>query len=417
MIKKLIAKSVFSLYDKLGGGKIQANYDVIKAKHEANKKIEADNINKYLLENGCKGTLEDQPLMSKADISKRMATANMDKLHSFAYTGGSYGEPFKIPYSKKRAIVRTASFKYFNEAAGYQLGDPFMLIAAKQKPKWWQFLRNEYRFVPTNLTQSNIEKAVNLLVKKKIQVLIGFPSVVFELASYIKNHKVKHQIKTVVFTSEPIEEIKKNYIKNALNANVIDRYSNEEVGLIAQQKEFGGVYFTNRHNVVVEILDDNLQPVQQGQVGKVVVTDLAADIVPIVRYDTGDLAIAHEYKDGQLIAISSISGRVTEQLFTATGSPIAPLALGPLIHMPLSKAGYYPQFQFAQIAPAKYQLRIRKSTTLPKNVLVEIELNLKTALGNEANIEVMFVDDIKPQPSGKRPIYKNEMQNRCTDTL
>ncbi|WAC40198.1 hypothetical protein [Pedobacter sp. SL55] len=292
-----------------------------------------------------------------------------------------------------------------------------MLIAAKQKPKWWQFLRNEYRFVPTNLTQSNIEKAVNLLVKKKIQVLIGFPSVVFELASYIKNHKVKHQIKTVVFTSEPIEEIKKNYIKNALNANVIDRYSNEEVGLIAQQKAFGGVYFTNRHNVVVEILDDNLQPVQQGQVGKVVVTDLAADIVPIVRYDTGDLAIAHEYKDGQLIAISSISGRVTEQLFTAEGSPIAPLALGPLIHMPLSKAGYYPQFQFAQIAPAKYQLRIRKGTTLPKNVLVEIELNLKTALGNQANIEVMFVDDIKPQPSGKRPIYKNEMQNRCTDTL
>ncbi|WAC40199.1 hypothetical protein [Pedobacter sp. SL55] len=101
MIKKLIAKSVFSLYDKLGGGKIQANYVVIKAKHEANKKIDADNINKYLLENGFKGKLEDQPLMSKADISKRMATANMDKLHSFAYTGGSYGEPFKIPYSKK----------------------------------------------------------------------------------------------------------------------------------------------------------------------------------------------------------------------------------------------------------------------------------------------------------------------------
>ncbi|WP_113636026.1 hypothetical protein [Nubsella zeaxanthinifaciens] len=408
---KYLTKAIFSIYDKVGGGKIDENYRVIKACHQQEKEIDAQAIETYLRSHNIEGSLAVQPLMTKKDISKKIATIDVNAIHTYAYTGGSYGEPFKIPYSKSRALIRTASFKYFNEAAGYQLGDAFMLIAAKQKPKWWQFLRNEHRFVPTNLTQDKVADAVRHLVAQKLTVVIGFPSVIFELASYIKTKQIKHPIKSVIFTSEPIEAIKKQFIKDALNCEVIDRYSNEEVGLIAQQKTFGSAYYTNRYNVVVELLDNDLKPVKVGEVGKVVVTDLAADLVPIVRYDTGDLAVAQEYRNGQLFAIGSISGRITEQLFTTNAAPVASLALGPLIHMPLSTAGYFPQYQFAQIAKTSYQLRIRKTNEqVPAQVLEQITNNLKNVLGQDASIEHLFVDDIKPQPSGKRPIYKNEMQ-------
>jgi phenylacetate-CoA ligase len=402
---------VFSIYDKLSGRKIDKNYRIIKACHELEKEIDAEDIAAYLRLHNIIGTLSEQPLMTKKDISKKIEGVDVNAIHTYAYTGGSYGEPFKIPYSKNRALIRTASFKYFNEAAGYQLGDAFMLIAAKQKPKWWQFLRNEHRLVPTNLTAAKVAEAVKHLVDQRLTVIIGFPSVIFELASFIKENQILHNVKSVIFTSEPIEAIKKQYIKDALKCEVIDRYSNEEVGLIAQQKTFGSAYYTNRYNVVVELLDDELLPVKEGEVGKVVVTDLAADLVPIVRYDTGDLAVAHEYKNGQLFALKSISGRVAEQLFTTSGAPVAGLALGPLIHMPFSTAGYFPQYQFAQIAKTFYQLRIRKTTTkVPAAILEQITKNLKNVLGNDADIEHLFVDDIKPQPSGKRPIYKNEMR-------
>jgi len=408
---KYLTKFVFSVYNQLSGGKIEKNYLVIKAHHEFEKEIDVKDVEAYLQSHNIKGTLAEQPLMTKKDISGKIEKVNASAIHSYAYTGGSYGEPFKIPYSKNRALIKTASFKYFNEAAGYKIGDAFMLIAAKQKPKWWQFLRNEHRLVPTNLTAAKVAEAVKHLVDQRLTVVIGFPSVIFELASYIKQNQIPHFIKSVIFTSEPIEVVKKQYIKDALKCEVIDRYSNEEVGLIAQQKTFGSAYYTNRYNVVVELLDDQLQPVKEGEVGKVVVTDLAADLVPIVRYDTGDLAVAHEYRNGQLYAISSISGRIAEQLFATNGAPVAGLALGPLIHMPFSTSGYFPQYQFAQIAKTMYQLRIRKTDSeIPAAVLEQITKNLKNVLGDNANIEHLFVDDIKPQPSGKRPIYKNEMQ-------
>jgi phenylacetate-CoA ligase len=414
-MKKIIVKSLFSLYDKLQGGELNKMYKLVKDRHERQQLINPDMITKYLLQSGYKGKLHEQPLMTKQDIAKKMLLVDENKIHTYAYTGGSYGEPFKIPYSKERANLRTASFKYFNEAAGYHLGEPFMLIAAKEKPKWWQFLRNEYRFVPKSLSEDKISKAVGLIVKKQISTVIGFPSVTFELANFIQKNKIKHPINTVVFTSEPIDEQKRSFIKNALHCNVIDRYSNEEVGLIAQQKEFGGAYYTNRFNVVVEVLDDELKPVREGEVGRVVVTDLCADLVPMIRYDTGDLAIAHEYRDGQLIALRSISGRVTEQLFCTNGAPIASLALGPLIHKPLTTANYYNQFQFAQTDVKHYELRIKDGQKLPKAIVQTIEQNLKDLLGHDATITTLFLADIKPQPSGKRPIYKNEMRARCTD--
>jgi len=391
------------------GETLSKQFDLIKSKHEGMCLIEPETIRAYLEEHGFSGDLGSLPLMTKQDISLKLKTADTKKIHSFAYTGGSYGEPFRIPYSKQRANVRTASFKYFNELAGYTLGEPFLMIAAKEKPRWKQLLRNEYRFVPKSLTEDSIRNAVQLLIRKQIKVIIGFPSVIFELADFIHRNKVLHQLKTVVFTSEPIDELKRSFIRKALHCNVIDRYSNEEVGLIAQQKDYGGVYYTNRYNIVVELLDEHLRPVKEGETGRVVVTDLKADVVPIVRYDTGDLAVAKEYKNGQLMAISRITGRIAEQLFCTNGNPVAPLILGPLIHKPMSEANCFNQFQFAQTGTAKYELRIRKGENLPGPVLAAILRNLMGVLGKDAVVVPVFLTDIKPQPSGKRPIYKNEL--------
>lgn len=403
---------IFKLYSWLTGGEVSRYFREVKIVNDQARPIEESEIRKYLTEGGLQGELKLAPLMIKKDISSCLKTTDKGRIHSYAYTGGSYGEPFKIPYSKKRAMVRTASFKYFNEIAGYRLGDPFLLIAAKEKPLWKQFLRNEYRFVPKRLTEEKIRIVAELLLKKGIKVIIGFPSVIYELALFIEKHQIRHAVKAIIFTSEPITKERSLYIKKVFQCRVTDRYSNEEVGLIAQQKEFGGTYFTNRYNVLVEILDEDLNPVREGETGRVVVTDLKADILPIVRYDTGDLAVAHRYHNGQLLELRSISGRVTEQIYAVEGHVIAPLAFGPLIHMPLTKAGYFNQFQFAQVGERDYELRIRAEEELPFEIIREIEAGLLPVLGDGARLSCRFLKDIRPQSSGKRPIYKNEWLNR-----
>lgn len=410
-MKRMFIVAVYKLYSWLNGGEIGRYFKEVKTVHDHSLPIKDSEVRKYLSDGGFGEELRLAPLMIKKDISTRLKAVDKNRIHCFAFTGGSYGEPFKVPYSKTRTLVRTASFKYFNEIAGYRLGDPFLLIAAKEKPVWKQVLRNEYRFVPKRLTEEKIRGIAQLLVAKRINVIIGFPSVVYELALFIDQHPIKHQVKAIIFTSEPIIEEKSVFIRKVFSCRVTDRYSNEEVGLIAQQREFGGTYFTNRYNVLVEILDEHLNPVKEGETGRVVVTDLKADILPIVRYDTGDLAVAHRYENGQLLELSSISGRVTEQIFTTDGHVIAPLALGPLIHMPLTKSGYYNQFQFAQLGRERYELRIKAEEGLPEEIVMAIQQNLLTVLGADAQLICKFLKDIKPQSSGKRPIYKNEWLN------
>lgn len=401
----------FKLYGFLRGSQINSCYQSIREYNNKLSLIEKDQVSKYLLSHGYMADLKSAPITGKQELTSKLAGIDPSKIKSYIYTGGSYGEPFKLPYSKEREMVRTATFRYFNEIAGYQLGDPYLLIAAKPRPYWSQFLRNEYRFVPRQLTPEKIAEVIELICKKKIPVIIGFSSVIADLAVYLAKHQLKTSVRAIIFTSEPVDETKAKFIREVFNCSVTDRYSNEEVGLIAQQRTYGGVYYTNRYNILVEILDENLNPVKVGEMGRVVVTDLRADLIPLVRYDTGDLAVAHEYQDGQLLSLKCVAGRVAERIYTPEGQPVAPLAFGPLIHKPMTTAECYNQFQFAQTGVGSYELRIKDGDTLPEGVLQVILSNLGQVLGNTATVTVKSVADIPPLKSGKRPIYVNEWSN------
>ena len=410
-MKKLLIMLFFKLYGFLRGGQIHVFYRSVRNANDRMESIDKSKIAAYLSSHGYPPDIEDVPLMGKEEITSKLPGIDKMKIKSYIYTGGSYGEPFKLPYSSEREMVRTSTFRYFNEIAGYQLGDPYLLIAAKPRPYWSQFLRNEYRFVPRNLTQEKIAEVVDLICKKKIPVIIGFSSVIADLAAYIAKHKIKTSARAIIFTSEPVDETKGAFIRQVFDCSVTDRYSNEEVGLIAQQRTYGGVYYTNRYNVLVEILDEMGKPVKAGEMGRVVLTDLKADLVPVIRYDTGDLAVAHGYKDGQLISLRSIAGRLAERIYTAEGEPVAPLAFGPLIHKPMTESNCYHQFQFAQTSKLNYELRIKDGGLLPVEVSERILHNLNQILGSGAIVTLKFVEDIPPLKSGKRPIYVNEWSN------
>lgn len=414
MDRKLLTSTIFRCYDYLQKKAITKQYNIVKKQNESGHHWDNGEIEGFLKSYGLRIPIEENPLQTKTDIKK--LTENLDPLNvtSWAYTGGSYGEPLRVPYSKKREIIRTATFRYFNEVGGYQLGDSFALIRAKNKSSFVKALRNETIIVPYNISIEKLEEIFKLLKAKKVSVLMGYPTVMYEMALFMsKNPEIKKglQIKNLISVSEMLEENKRAFIKQIFNCNFVDRYSNEEVGLIAQQKEFAGPYFVNKYGVYVEVVDPlTLKPVKEGGEGKVVVTDLYNDLVPIVRYETGDLAIVDKYKNGKLFTLSKILGRETEKIYDTLENPVSSLSLGPSIYKPLSREGNLFQFQFAQTDKAKYELRLKNyGKNIAESVLNEILKGLKIKLGLDAEIDLKIVDDILPQPSGKRPVYKNEM--------
>jgi len=414
MGNSLLPKILYDGFDLMNRGELGEYYQCVREKNIEQLLFDRSEIKDFLRMWGFDEILENNPLMDKADVKKWTEKVNPSDIHSWAYTGGSYGEPLRIPYSKKRGLIRTATFKYFNEAAGYRLGDPFFLIRAKNKSSFMKYLRNEHIFIPGDISESKIREFVNELREKKIKVLMGYPTVMYEVALYLQQNPSEKRglsVKSLISVSEPLEDFKRSVIHDVFGCVFVDRFSNEEVGLIAQQREFVGDYYVNKFGVYVEIVDpETLRPVAEGEQGKVVVTDLCNDLIPVIRYDTGDLATAVSYREGQLETIRNIVGRVSEQIFSVAGNPVSPLMLGPYIYKPLSKQGPVYQYQFAQTAAGRYEFRIKTGKgDIPGYVIDEVVDGLKGVLGNEAVITVVYCENIKPQPSGKRPIYKNEM--------
>lgn len=416
-MKKIISKSLYNLYDLLNKGALGAHYK--KAKHHNDKRINhsEEELSAYLKKWGFEEELEKNPLMVKADVVNWVQKVNPKSVHSWAYTGGSYGEPLKIPYSKNRSLIRTATFKYFNEQGGYQLGDAFALIRAKDKSGILKFFRNETIIIPYDVSSEKIGLICQEIANKKIRTVMGYPTVLYEIALLLKENEALRQmmsVKHIISVSEMLNDEKRQVIFEVFNCDFIDRYSNEEVGLIAQQKAFEGPYFVNKYGVIVEVLDPvTLMPTKEGETGKVVVTDILNDLVPMVRYDTGDLAIVAAYSDNRLDSISKILGRVTETLFDIQGNPVSSLALGPCIYKPFSNAYYTHQFQLAQTELKEYELRIMaKEDDFSQEVCNTINRNLVEVLGQEAKVIFRFVNDITPQSSGKRPVYKYEVKHK-----
>jgi phenylacetate-CoA ligase len=412
-MKKILAKSVYEAFNFFNGKALSKHINMLKERHNENGRFKQDRLHAFLVKWGLNINLQENPIQTKAEIKAWTAKIDPKKIASWAYTGGSYGEPLRVPYSQNRNYVRTATFKYFNELAGYHLGDPFVLIRAKNKAAWEKFLRNEHIFIPQDTSAENLKKFAIYLKQHKVEVLMGYPTVMFALAIFLdENPQYKEglKIKSMISVSEPLESEKRAFIHKVMQCRFVDRYSNEEVGLICQQQEFGGEYLCNQYGIITEVVDPITNiPVNRGEKGKVLVTDLHNDLIPVVRYDTGDLAVAGESRDGFLVSIQSIEGRVTEQIFSASGKPISPLILGPYIYKPLSRQDKVFQYQFAQIGEKEYELRIKATQEeLSDDLINELETGLVPVLGAEANLHINPVEDIKPQPSGKRPVFKNE---------
>lgn len=370
----------------------------------------------YLKKWGFNEELTDNPLMTKEGIIAWRKKAGADeKAKVFAYTGGSTGQSLKIPLSKRRAAIRKASLLFYNGILGYNLGDNYLFIRAKDRHPVIKKLRNEFVFVPKNISEKEINQLSLLITRKKLKYIFGYPSVIAEIAVFFELNNITYNpVKGIICASEPLYPHQFETMYKVFKCPILDRYGSEEVGVIAHQRTNGGDLLVDRFGLYVEVVDpETLKPVAEGQEGKVVVTDLNADLFPIIRYDTGDTAIVSEYKDGQLYSLKKVLGREIERIYHPDGSPVSSLSLGPGIYKPLSNRGYTCTFQFAQTGQASYELRIKKGAeTIEELVINEILSNTASTLGKDARIKVLFVDALSARKSGKVPIYVNEFHKQ-----
>lgn len=410
-----IRRTGFWTLDKIRGGKIHNHYLDVKRRIEncepnmqQLEKLLAHAVNTTPYYNNCNSSdFYSFPIITKNDIKE-----NWEAFHSTAYKGsvhkmstsGSTGTPFTMEWDMNKRMRQQAELVYFNEMAEQKLGQPFIYFRVwsdeVKKSKLQMFIQNLTAVNIRHLDEEALEKIRERLKKRPyINYCLGYAST-FE--SLIRHLQMKGDIPdmyhtaSIVTSSEVMSMEMKKLIKKTMGCNVYDRYSNEENGFLAQTDDLSDEFKVNVASFKIEILkQDSDEPADIGEVGRIVVTDLYNFAVPLIRYDTGDLAIKGFEKDGWTTMLKSIQGRRVDMIFDTAGRKMT----AHVITNYMWKYDKLKQYQFIQEDEKQYTLKLNGAEGIYNDE--EITNYLKTILGSDAEITIQHVEGIPVLASGK----------------
>lgn len=355
-------------------------------------------------------------------IQKKIMKENYNEFLSSAYnknelltttTSGSYGMPFTFYLTKEKRARQQAEVIFFSRFAGYEVGMKFAHIRAQKRSRLILYLTNSYIMDPCIIDLEWLEKQRQIFKKKGIKAVVAYPSAIMPIVNYcLEKGDGPEDFKMVgvICSAETLSDIVRRQIKKLFGCTVLDRYSSNELGTITHELAEEKGHYTNFTTHKIELLEmNNDEPITApGKIGRVVVTDLFSHAMPLVRYDTGDLAVwADKSKcDRDIPAFEKVEGRIVETLIRPDGKMVNFSAID-IIPKYFSDII---QFQFIQETQTDYRvkLQVMKSFNQEKELLQ----NCKEVFGQESNFKIEYVDQIESLPSGKRPYVINKFKTK-----
>lgn len=334
-------------------------------------------------------------------------------------TSGSTGIPFEVHQDTVCRIRRIATLKVENESIGFHSFEPMMHLRAASH--YWgngEFIiynsdLNIYYVDNANLNNEKLSIIVNTIIRKKIKVIRGYMTTLDTITSFAVDNNIDFPHHPFfISVGEILLEPLRFRIVNKLHCHVISQYGNEENGIFGSSPidGVGTNIVLNRANCFVEILKlDSDVPVEKGEIGRIVVTDFSNYAMPMIRYDTGDLAsIGAISSDGIILSLENLSGRKTDLIFKTNGEPID---LWNSIPSEIYNNPNIRQWQFIQNGEKGYLLRLSLYEERLEFINL-LKIELKKILGENAIIEVECVDEIPVLCSGKRKVVINNWTNK-----
>lgn len=354
-------------------------------------------------------------------VNKRVLIENYDKILSTKYkdqklhtmsTSGSTGTPFTVVQDKIKRSRVIAAVIFFGKQCGYTFGERQMFlrvwVKSIKKSGLKKFLQN---MIPVDISKLDDEKLTeieNILIQdKNVSNILSYASTLDKLSRYLKSKKhtsVDFSIKSIISGSEVLQDETRENLKKVFDCNVVSRYANEENGILGQECiESNNEFHLNYADYYFEFLklDEDI-PAEQGEMARIVITDLYNYAFPMIRYDTGDLAIVGESScENKGIVIKEIFGRRVDLITNPNGEALSPH----MITNNMWGVEKIKQFKFSQLTQNEYKILLNVEDGFDgEKVLLEKFENL---LGKDAVISFEYTDEIPVLNSGKRKYIEN----------
>ena len=278
---------------------------------------------------------EHLPVLTKNDIREHFAeliTPGCQRYMRISSTGGSTGLPVKTGYDGRipEEVYSWRQQEWFGvhpwEDHAYIWRDTRRTHLAKIKNMLLWFPTRHIKLDASIMTEESITRFISDYNSIKPTLLYGYVGAVSELAQYIIDHEVEvHSPKMVWVTSAPLSSVQRELISRAFGTIVCDQYGSCEIRAIAQQCPQCNGLHVNIDHVNVEFVDQNNLPVESGDYGRTLLTNLEDTVFPLIRYENGDRGrwLTEPCACGRsLPCIDSVKGRESESFHLPSGKII-----------------------------------------------------------------------------------------------
>lgn len=208
-------------------------------------------------------------------------------------------------------------------------------------------------------------------------------------------------LRSMMLTAENTTSLVRSLVEKAFGFSPTDCYGTLETGNLAFQRPDAISFYSNDECFLVEIVDGDLQELDAGESGNLLVTPLLNYAMPLIRYEIGDHGVrgARAGCDLPFGHIAEISGRVRDLFRRRNGEIVRARIAVETLHEAIGMS----DFQLAQVGYEQVELRYVPGE---KGVLTGDQTQLAEfvaeTLGGGFEVRFIAVDDIPALPNGKR---------------
>jgi phenylacetate-CoA ligase len=252
-----------------------------------------------------------------------------------------------------------------------------------------------------DLTDAAMERTLQRIDNGGIRALFGYASSIYVLARYLDRRGLERPMNCIFTWGDSLFPHYRELVERVFRCRVNDCYGLGEGLQCAAQCEEHDALHEAMHGVIVEIVDHDGRLVPLGELGRVVVTRLTAGPMPLIRYDTGDVA---HFVEGpcacgrSLRRLSRIQGRATDIVTTPSGDRL-------IVHFFTQIFEMIPeirQFQVRQERPESITVLYVRGAGFSERVLENVRRQILANCRFPLDVAFSEVDAIPVEKSNKR---------------
>lgn len=374
--------------------------------------------------------LRELPLVSKKEIKRDLAsflsTGTSSSLRLKTFTGGSITTPMMFYLHK--GISRTKEFGYirnFHLRAG--LSEDDVVLALRGRPvltanrpggQLWMYepIKKELIFSSEHLEHAYMPEYVKAIRAWKPAYIQAYPSTIYPLARWLQDNPapdVSERIKGIMLFSENVLDHHLALLKETFACPILRHYGQSERVVMAASMPDDERYFFWPQYGHFELVDAaGNQITRPGVLGEIVGTSFDNQVMPFVRYRTGDMAILGD-KPHPLLpgfpVVERIEGR-RQEFIVCNDHRLMSLAS---MTVGLANSGALAEIydmQYEQEKPGHFLVKVVTAKKLSAEARLQISLIIKNNTQGGCTAEVIDVSEIPRTARGKQPVLVQKIE-------